>query len=70
VDIVVFGGQKNGYECPHVQAIATTTLAGRTSYRMTITWEETGVFLYYSSACGVVRRYGLAYLCNLPLMCL
>jgi hypothetical protein len=44
VEVVVFGGQKNGYECPHVQEIATTTLAGRTSYRIGITWEETGAF--------------------------
>jgi hypothetical protein len=42
VEIVVFGGQKNGFECPHVLAIATTSLGGRTSYRMTISWEEAG----------------------------
>jgi hypothetical protein len=66
VDIVVFGGQKNGYECPHVQALATTTLGGRTSYRMTITWEEAGVCLHSLSACGVVCRYGLAHPRTIP----
>jgi hypothetical protein len=44
VDIVVFGGQKKDFECPHVKEIATTAMAGHTSYRMTITWEEAGLW--------------------------
>jgi hypothetical protein len=38
----------NRFDCPHVEEIASTTLAGRTSYRISISWNAvaTGSFAY------------------------
>jgi hypothetical protein len=41
MDVVVFGGQRKGYKCPH-DATAATTLAGRTSYRIKIDLTQSG----------------------------
>ncbi len=56
VDIVVFGGQKKDFECPHVKEIATTAMAGHTSYRMTIAWEEAGTRLHALTTASTVLK--------------
>jgi hypothetical protein len=38
LDIVVFGGQQAGFNCPATQSIANSTLASRESYRITVFW--------------------------------
>jgi hypothetical protein len=56
VDIVMFGGQKKDFECPHVKEIATTAMAGHTSYRMTIAWEEAGTRLHALTTAPTVLK--------------
>jgi hypothetical protein len=40
--VLVFGGQRKGFDCPRTLPESLETLAGRASYRINITWDGPG----------------------------
>jgi hypothetical protein len=39
VEVLVAGGQKDGFDCPHIAAVVAATLGNRFMHRLNISWE-------------------------------
>jgi hypothetical protein len=69
----MFGGQKKGYNCPFGEEATSNSIAGRSSYRLKITWKkDAGVRLLIRcwlhlkkrGACDVMECVGLTCHCQ------
>jgi hypothetical protein len=55
--VLVFGGQRKGFDCPRTLPESLETLAGRTSYRINITWDGPGTLGVAASFIALWQHY-------------